>query len=344
MLTRAFGIDQRPFRAERQIALIDDECVIAVDDFDVPGHAALRDSERERKRVGFEVALSAPIVDRHDAQLLDRATHRRGVRGIRNLRRHEHRDDAARSRKRERALEERDREIGLMKCGAVAGGAKQHVAIGDHPLRSRVNARVAHPRRIAGHDVESAARHHRREVNVVRKESELAFFDGIERRAILGDPLLQLDAALEIGIERAAEEIALRRHELDELRFVAIDRTREEIRRETAIVLAHDARERGTLAAGRAAIAFDEIALRAERVHPIAIDLAASVAEEVGRAEERMALHNVAIEIRQRAHVLDAHVFRGDDRQPETLLMPNTMATQEDIIKSDRVAQKAVKT
>ncbi len=45
--------------------------------------------------------------------------------------------------------------------------AKEPVTIDQHPLRLCVDAAVAHPRWIAGHDVEAAPREHGSEVDVV---------------------------------------------------------------------------------------------------------------------------------------------------------------------------------
>ena len=68
----------------------------------------------------------------------------------------------------------------------------------------------------------------------------------------------------------------------------------------------------------RVAVAGDEIRLRPQRVDPLAIDVGSIVAEEVGRAEERVALQNVAVEIRQRLDALDGSIRLRHDGQPQT--------------------------
>src|SRR5947208_3241360 len=109
----------------------------------------------------------------------------------------------------------------MERCGvAPPVAAKESIAIGEHRLRLGIDAAVAHPRRIADHGVEAAARDDVREVHVEGEESELALFDAIEHAAVLLDARVQLAALREIALAQAAEEVALRRGQPLQLRLV----------------------------------------------------------------------------------------------------------------------------
>src|SRR5438552_1660393 len=125
-----------------------------------------------------------------------------------------------------------------------AVAAEEAVAIGEHRLRLWVDAAVAHPWRIADDRVEAAARQHVREVDVEREECELAVFHAIEDAAVLLDARVQLAATREIRVAQPAEEIALRRGEILQLRLVEIDRLRQELAGDPLIVGADEARQR----------------------------------------------------------------------------------------------------
>src|SRR5205085_3651802 len=107
-------------------------------------------------------------------------------------------------------------------------------------------------------------------------------------------------------IERVqpAEEIAMRKRETLQLLLVVFDGAREHAGGDAEIVAANEPAERGTFVARRVAVAANEIRLRAQREHPVAINVGAGVAEKIGRREERVALEDVAIEIWQRLDVL----------------------------------------
>jgi hypothetical protein len=214
-----------------------------------------------------------------------------------------------------------------MERSAVAVRAEELVARGQHPLRARFDAAVAHPRRVPDHHVEAALGHHVREVDVEREEVEVALFRPLEQLLLLGDALLQLAAELRIDRCAAAEEVALWRAGVSQLLFQMVDSARKKLRGQALIVTADDAVERRPLRVRRGAVTLEQVLLRAERDQPVGVDVGARVAEEVGRAEERIALEDVAIEVRQRLDVLDRVLPRrrcrlaaGDDRQPEAQL------------------------
>src|SRR3954466_4485219 len=101
-----------------------------------------------------------------------------------------------------------------MKGGlARAVAAEKGEALGVHLLRARLDAGVAHPRRIADHDVESAAGHDVSKVNVEGEEADLAVFNPLEHAPVGANALVQLAAALDVHLAQAAEQIALRRAE-----------------------------------------------------------------------------------------------------------------------------------
>src|SRR4051812_15108233 len=98
-----------------------------------------------------------------------------------------------------------------MEGAARAVVAEKREAFRVHPFRARIDAAVAHPRRIADHDVETSCCQYVREMNVEGEEADLALFDAFERAVIRHDPLAQLAAALDVRLAQAAEEVALRR-------------------------------------------------------------------------------------------------------------------------------------
>src|SRR5207249_11408863 len=67
-----------------------------------------------------------------------------------------------------------DRQVGLMERRGVARAvpSEEAISIDEHRLRLRVDAAVAHPRRIADHDVEAATGHDVREMDIEREEAE----------------------------------------------------------------------------------------------------------------------------------------------------------------------------
>ncbi len=198
--------------------------------------------------------------------------------------------------------------------------AKQAIAIPVHPLRARFNPAVAHPGRIADHDVESALCHDVRKVHIVGKEIELTVLGSTQNLFRLRDARVELAAPRQVRRAHAAEQVLLRRCGLLQLAFVDIDRLVQQLAGDALIVSANHPRERRPLGLRRSPIAREEIRLRAQCGHPLAIDVAASVAEEVGGAEERVALQDVAVEVRQRRNVFDRHVALRHDRQPESQL------------------------
>src|SRR5207302_3877546 len=100
---------------------------------------------------------------------------------------------------RKRSLDEGDGEIGLMEGSAASAVVpKKCETFRVHPLRARIDAAVAHPRRIADHDVETAAGHDVREVNVERKKADLAVLDALQRAAIGDDAFAQFAAAFDV--------------------------------------------------------------------------------------------------------------------------------------------------
>ena len=99
--------------------------------------------------------------------------------------------------------------------------------------------------------------------------------------------------------------------------LVEIDRFRQQLAGQPSVVGADQARHLRALAVRRGAVAGDEVRLRAQRVNPFAIDVAAVVAEEVGGAEERVALQDVAVEVRQRLDVRGIIVRLRHDGQPQ---------------------------
>src|SRR5206468_10154 len=150
-----------------------------------------------------------------------------------------------------------DRKIGLMKRrrAAHAVAVKKWEALRIHFLCARLDAAVANPGRVADDDVESAARHHVREVDVEREESDLAVFDAIEQAAVRADALVQFAASLDVQCAKPAEKIALWCAEVFLLTLVEIDRLRHQLRCEALVVGADEARHGGTLAMRRVAIA-----------------------------------------------------------------------------------------
>src|SRR5262249_5028539 len=151
--------------------------------------------------------------------------------------------------------------------------AKQAEAIGVHPLRTTVDTLIAHPRRIAGDDIEAAARHHRGEMDVVREEVELAFLGARQKTPRLDDAGVQLAAPRDVERPHASEKVLLRRGELLQLAVIDLDWLAEKLGRELLIVPADQTRQRGPLALRRTAISGDQVGLRVNGGQPLSIDL-----------------------------------------------------------------------
>ena len=188
------GRQQRPFRSGDRERLLRDAVF-----FPIRGDAhdafrfALGDRDSQRERIGVEEPACAitPIIERDDGERLRGTAKRRRIRRVHHFRRHEQRDDSRRRRQREGALEEDDRQIGLMKCSVAAcRGAEQPVAIAVHAFRARLDAAIAYPGRISDHHVEAAAGHHMREMDVVREKIELAIFSAVQQPSRVGDALM----------------------------------------------------------------------------------------------------------------------------------------------------------
>ena len=194
--------------------------------------------------------------------------------------------------------------------------AKETVAIGIHPLGARIDPTVAHPWRISDDDVEAAFCHHVREVDVVGKEIELTIFGAMEKLPRLGDARVQLAASRQVRRAHAAKQIALRRSDLLQLPIIDLNRFVQQLGGHALIVTANHSRQRGTIFLRSAAIPRNEVRLRAQGRHPFAIDISAAIAEEIGRTQERVALQDVAIEIRKRRDVFDRNAAFRNDRQP----------------------------
>ena len=88
---------------------------------------------------------------------------------------------------------------------ARAVAAEKREALGVHLLGKRLDTGIAHPRRIADHDVETAAGHDVGEVDVEGEESELSILDAVEHAAVLVDARVQLAALREIRLAEAPE-------------------------------------------------------------------------------------------------------------------------------------------
>src|SRR5438270_11307382 len=180
-----------------------------------------------------------------------------------------------------------------MERGVAAGGcAKQSIAIAIHALGTHVDALISDPRRIADDDVETAARHHMREVDVVREEIELTVLRALQQTTRLDDARVQLAAARDVERTHAAEEILLRRRQLLQLAIIDLDRLSEQFRREPLVVAADQPRERRPFPRRRTAITDDEIGLGTNGGQPLAINVAAAVAEKIDRAEQRVPLQD----------------------------------------------------
>src|SRR5213596_3308529 len=156
-----------------------------------------------------------------------------------------------------------------MKRRATRSSSKQRISIADHAPRLRIDARVAHPRRIADDDVESARGDHRREVNIEGKEIELVMLDALENLPALRDSRLQLAASQLIDGAIAAEEILRRHHHAAELLFVDIDGACEQIGGEVPIVASQKSIQRRTFTARRVTITIHEIALCPQPDRPL---------------------------------------------------------------------------
>ena len=194
--------EQRPFRSSDRERLLRQRIR-----FVIRGHlngmrwTALRDSDAERESIGVEELAGAigPIVESDDGERFRGAAERGGVRSVHHLCRHQERHDAAGSGQRERPLEKNNREVGLMKCRVAARGcAKEAISIGVHPLCAGIDALIADPRRISDNDIEPAAGHHVREMDVVGEKIELAIFGLPEELPQLDDARVQVAAAADI--------------------------------------------------------------------------------------------------------------------------------------------------
>src|SRR5205085_2303013 len=106
-----------------------------------------------------------------------------------------------------------------------------------------------------------------------------SLLDAVESATAVADALLQLAAAGSVEMARVAEEIALRNRKFSQLCLIAIDRFREELRRQATVARPKKARERRPFGLWCIAIAIDEIGVRADRVEPLAINVPAAVAE-----------------------------------------------------------------
>src|SRR5471032_2790932 len=94
-----------------------------------------------------------------------------------------------------------------MKTGSAHAATEEHIAIAVHAPRLPVDARIPHPRRIAGDDVEAAGCDHVREMHVERKEVENTLLDALECRARVRDARLELVTSKLIDASAIAEEI-----------------------------------------------------------------------------------------------------------------------------------------
>ena len=87
----------------------------------------------------------------------------------------------------------------------------------------------------------------------------------------------------------------------------------------------------GSLGTGRMAIPGDQRALPAERFQPGAIHVQGAASEKVHRAEERVSLKHIPVEIRQRFYFPIFHLLRRNDGQPEAqLAQPHRFAFEVD--------------
>src|SRR5438094_6825182 len=180
-----------------------------------------------------------------------------------------------------------------MDCPIACGGsANQTMAVGVHAFRPALDPLIAYPGWISSDDVESASGHHVREVNVVGKEVELTIVDGAQPLSRFGDARVQLAAAAEVHRAHAAEKILLRSGKLLQFALVAVDGFDEQLRPQTLIVVPDQTRQGRAFLLRSAAISRDHIRLRAKRRHPLAINIAAAIAEKVDRTEKRVALQD----------------------------------------------------
>src|SRR5581483_303974 len=136
----------------------------------------------------------------------------------------------------------------------------------------------------------------------------------------LDDARVQLAAAAEVHRADAAEQILLRSGGLLQFALIDLDRRGQKLSREALVVTPQQARERRALVARRVAVAGDQVGLRSQRGDPLPVDGAAAVAEKVDRAEQRVPLQDVSVEIRQRWNGIDRHLATRHDRQPEAQL------------------------
>ena len=168
----------------------------------------------------------------------------------------------------------------------AAGSAEEPISIRAHALGAGVDAAVPNPRRISDHDVESAAGHHGREVDVEGEEIELSLFQPLEHPAMVRDTLLQRTRARQVADAQISEQIRLRKRQLVKLPLIAVDRLRQQLDRKLLIRRSNQPGQRRPLSLRRISISGDQIGLRTQRTDPLAIDIAAAVAQEIGRAEE----------------------------------------------------------
>ena len=153
--------------------------------------------------------------------------------------------------------------------------AEEAIPFADHPPHPGLDAPVADPRRIAGHDIESAAGHHVCEVDVEGEEINFAVFDSLQGAARHGQTLLEGANAFEVFLDGVAKEVTTGRHRRLHLAFIGLDGAREEIGSQAAIVRPQQTVQRRALFARRGAVTLDEIVLRANAPRPVAIDVGA---------------------------------------------------------------------